>query len=205
MSAPFLLFLASLAASVVALALPGLTDLILLMGPCALASLYLLLRAYLRGDRRARPSGQRTVIIDGSNVMHWKDGTPQMATLLEVVEHLLGLGITSGVVFDANAGHILTGRYRHHSDMARLLGLPEHRVMVVNKGTPADPAILAAARDLGARIVTNDRYRDWADAHPELAAPGYLIRGGYRAGKLWLDLDPNDTRRRPAQAAVTAA
>ena len=53
--------------------------------------------------------------------------------------------------------------------------------------------------------MTNDRYRDWAEAHPELSAPGYLIRGGYRAGKLWLDLDPDETRPRAAQAGVTAA
>lgn len=204
MRTPFVLFLVSLAAGFAALTLPEMPDLVLLAGTCAVASLYLLLRAYLRGDRRARPSGQNTVIIDGSNVMHWKDGTPQMTTLLDVVEHLLGLGITSGVVFDANAGHILTGRYQHHSDMARLLGLPEHRVMVVNKGEPADPTILAAARDIGARIVTNDRYRDWADTHPELNAPGYLIRGGYRAGKLWLDLDQKEAQPKSAQGAVTA-
>ncbi len=183
MSAPFLLLLAALAGSVAALTLPGLSDLVLLTGPCVLASLFLLLRAYYRSDRRARPSGQKTVIIDGSNVMHWKDGTPQMATLLEVVEHLLGLGITSGVVFDANAGHILTGRYQHHSDMAKLLGLPEHRVMVVNKGEPADPTILAAARDIGARIVTNDRYRDWAEAHPELSASGLSDPGRLQGRK----------------------
>jgi hypothetical protein len=73
------------------------------------------------------------------------------------------------------------GRYRHHGDFARLLGLPETHVMVVPKGTPADPMILQAARDLGARIVTNDRFRDWVDDFPEIATPGHLISGGYRA------------------------
>ena len=48
---------------------------------------------------------------------------------------------------------------------------------------------VAAARDLGARIVSNDRYRDWAADHPEVATPGHLVRGGYREGALWLDLD----------------
>lgn len=42
---------------------------------------------------------------------------------------------------------------------------------------------------MGARIVTNDRYRDWAEAHPEIATPGHLIRGGWREGKLWLAID----------------
>jgi len=36
--------------------------------------------------------------------------------------------------------------------------------------------------------VTNDRYRDWAEAHPEIKEPGHLIKGGYRDGKVWLDL-----------------
>ena len=66
-------------------------------------------------------------------------------------------------------------------------------LVVVNKGTPADITILAAAKDSGARIVTNDRYRDWADVHPEVREPGYLIRGGYRDGKLWFDM-AGDTR-----------
>jgi hypothetical protein len=48
---------------------------------------------------------------------------------------------------------------------------------------------LAAAADLGARVVTNDRYRDWVEQHPEVTEPGHLIRGGYKAGKLWLDLE----------------
>ena len=121
--------------------------------------------------------------------MHWKDGTPQIDTVRDVVTHLKSQGFTPGVVFDANAGHILTGRYQHHGAMGKLLGLPEDSIMVVDKGTPADPTILAAAKDLNARIVTNDRYRDWASDHPEIAVPGHLIRGGYREGALWLDLE----------------
>lgn len=93
------------------------------------------------------------------------------------------------MVFDANAGYLVSDRYLHHGGFGKLLGLPEDRVMVVPKGSPADATVLLAARDLGARIVTNDRYRDWADRHPEVREPGYLIRGGYRDGRLWLGLD----------------
>ena len=75
--------------------------------------------------------------------------------------------------------------------------------MVVSKGTPADPTILAAARDLGAQIVTNDRFRDWAEAHPEVTEAGHLVRGGYPSGKLWLSLggtgDARAIRRIPAE------
>lgn len=128
-------------------------------------------------------------MIDGSNAMHWKDGIPQVETLLEILERLSDMGFTPGIVFDANVGYKLSGRYRDSRAMAWLLDLPADNVVVVDKGEPADTHILAAARFLDARILTNDRYAEWADAHPEVRAPGYLIRGGYRAGKLWLDLD----------------
>ena len=75
--------------------------------------------------------------------------------------------------------------------------------MVVNKGTPADATILAAARDLGARIVSNDRYRDWLDQHPEVDRPGALIRGGFEDGALWLALE--DAAQRPVTAAAGSA
>lgn len=41
-------------------------------------------------------------------------------------------------------------------------------------------------------IVTNDRYRDWADKYPEIAGPGLRIRGDYRGGARLLD--DTDTR-----------
>ncbi|SDZ60416.1 hypothetical protein SAMN05444004_13012 [Jannaschia faecimaris] len=44
------------------------------------------------------------------------------------------------------------------------------------------------ARDMGAIVVTDDRYRDWADDFPEVRRKGHLVRGGYRDGKLWLNL-----------------
>ncbi len=186
MIVPFVLFLCSLLGFFAASLLPGWQNLALVAGPCAVASLWLLLRGFLRRERRA-PAQGKPIVVDGSNVMHWKDGTPQIGTLRDVVTHLTQRGYSPGVVFDANAGHILTGRYQHHRAMGRLLGLPEDRVMVVDKGSPADPIILAAAADAGAQIVTNDRYRDWADTHALVREPGRLVRGGYADGKLWLD------------------
>ena len=67
-----------------------------------------------------------------------------------------------------------------------MLQLPVNQVFVVPKGTQADPYILDTARKFSARIVTNDRYRDWAEVHPEVAEPGHLIRGGMRDGMVWL-------------------
>ncbi len=183
MFVPLILLLVSLAGVVVAFALPGWSDILLLSGPSALASLYLLLRAVL-----ARPK-RHQVILDGSNVMHWRDGKPDIATVREVLDLAAALGMRPGVVFDANAGYLLVDKYVGDRSFARFLKLPPDRVMVVPKGTPADPTILTAARDLGARVISNDRFRDWVDDFPELSAPGHLIRGGYRDGELWLDAD----------------
>lgn len=190
MTAWWYLFLASLAATAATLALSGpsllLALLLALTAACALAGLIALVTVWRRRGRRPAP---RWIVVDGSNVMHWKDGTPQIDSVREVVERLEKLGFTPGVVFDANAGYKIGGSYRHHRAMARMLRLPEERVMVVDKGTPADATILLAARDLGARIVSNDQFRDWVEAHPEVHAPEHLIKGGYRAGRLWLEVD----------------
>jgi len=203
------LFFASMAGLIAALLQPGWSDLVLVAGPAAIASLFLLIAALVRGKRppavptgpvrapspfrfgarRAAAPTPNWIVVDGSNVLHWKDGKPELDTLREVLGHLTALGYSPGVVFDANAGYLISDRYQHDHALGKLLGLPDDRVMVVANGTPADPMILAAARDLGARIVTNDRYRDWRDSHPEVGDPGHLIRGGYRAGQLWLDLE----------------
>lgn len=186
----FLIILAivSILGVAVALSIPEWSDLLLLAGPCAIASMFLLL---LKVQRRAivtRGPARRWIVIDGSNVLYWKNDTPQIETVREVVQHLTSLGFEAGVMFDANAGYLVSDNYQHDGKFGEMLGLPKDRIMVVPKGTPADPYILTAARDLGARIVTNDRFRDWKDEYPEIAERGYLIQGAYRSGKLWLDL-----------------
>lgn len=182
---PVVLLLLSVLACVGSIVLPGFSDLLLLAGPMTLASLVLLLIAW----RKRKLDARAYILLDGSNVMHWKDGTPQIETVREVVNHLISLGFAPGVVFDANAGYKLHGQYQHDGVLSRLLGIPADRVMVVPKGEPADPMILTVAADYNARVVTNDRFRDWAAQFPRVGEPGYLIPGGYRQGKLWLNLD----------------
>ncbi len=177
------------------LVLPGQvwSDLALLVASTGLASLVLLLRdAESRpasGRNRKRPRAQpQPIVIDGSNVMHWRDEVPQIATVREVVATLTARGYAPGVVFDANAGYKMMDRYLDDRPLARMLNLPVDRVLVVPKGTLADPIILLAAREQGARVVSNDRYRDHAETHPEVLQPGTLVQGGYHDGRLWLDL-----------------
>ena len=213
MIVPFLLCLISGIGLGLAIVLPGLQDWAMLAGPMLLASAWLLLRARYGAGRCGAGEGAylgphstrlaktgpprrglfprtqpKYVVIDGSNVMHWKDNVPQIETVQAVVSKLTQAGYAPGVVFDANAGYKLMGEYKHDHALGKLLGLPRDRVMVVAKGTPADPVILASARELGARIVSNDRFRDWAETHPEVATPGHVIAGGYRDGQVWLDM-----------------
>lgn len=182
-----------------AITLPDLSDVVMLAGPMFLASLYLLLRARLRpSDKwpkaedvtgaKGPQKAKRYIVIDGSNVMHWKDNTPQIGTLHEVIRHVESLGFTPGVVFDANAGYKISGKYQDDYSLGKLVGLPKDQVFVAPKGNPADPFLLDSARNLGARIVTNDRFRDWADQYPEAKTAGHLIKGHFNTGKLWLDL-----------------
>ncbi len=178
-----LLFALSLGGLLAALLQPGLEDLILPAAPAALASAFLLLRAFLRRDR-----GAAWVLLDGSNVMYWKGNTPALETLHEVLGRISREGYRPLVVFDANAGYLLKGRHANDRSFAAMLNLPENQIKVSPRGTPADPILMDAARKLKAPIVTNDRYRDWQDSHPELHSPGHLIKGGFRNGALWLDL-----------------
>lgn len=186
MITPALLALASLAASLYALFVPSAPDGALVAVPALLASLFLLGQAILRRDRVAR----RWIVVDGSNVMHWQDNSPNIATLARVVDLLADRGFSPLVIFDANAGYLVSGRYQSGPALGRRIGLPGDQVTVVPRGTPADPVILARARDLGARIVTNDRYRDWAEDHPEVGRPGHLLRGSLQGAEIRLDLPP---------------
>lgn len=146
-----------------------------------------------------RASGQRTsgaaqpptddrqaILIDGSNVIYWLDNTPQLAPLLQVVHDLSRRGMKPGVVFDANVGYKLTGKFMGERDLSRILSLPRDQILVVPKGKQADPFLLETARDLKARIVTNDRYRDWIDRYPDVARPEMLVTGEIRDGRVAL-------------------
>jgi hypothetical protein len=101
-------------------------DLVLLAGVSALASLVLLLLAQRRkretpADPTGRPKGlfrkkqakptEKWIVVNGANVMYWNDNTPKLETVLAVVQRLVSLGYAPGVMFDANAGHLLDGHW----------------------------------------------------------------------------------------------
>ena len=189
-------------------------DLMLLAGVMGLACMILLARAPRTPrarpfptppktppkprERRTRkpPAPKKWIVIDGSNVMHWQNSEAQIGPVQQVLREVSARGFSAGVVFDANAGYKLEDRFLDDYALARRLDLPADRVLVVPKGTQADEYILLTARDLGAIVVTNDRYRDWAESFPEVHSAGFLIRGGYRDGDFWLE----QTERIPMRA-----
>lgn len=142
--------------------------------------------------RRAR-SPRAHAVIDGSNVMHWQDNKAQLAPVKQALRLLEDRGYRAGVIFDANVGYKLFGRHANDRHLGRALGIGAGRVMVVPKGVQADPYLLTYARDTGAIVVSNDRFRDRIADFPQMEAPGRLIHGGWRDGKVWLDL-PDRTR-----------
>lgn len=182
----FLLFFFGLSVCglIATLSYPAFADWVLVAGPCVVASAILLLGKWLRTVKDPK----NWAVVDGSNVLHWRDGVPDIATVRDVVDALIATGLTPGVVFDANVGYKISDRYMKDKTLAALLGLPVDRVMVAPKGTPADTLVLQVARDLGATIVTNDRFRDWADDYPDVLQAKELVRGGYRNGAVWLSL-----------------
>lgn len=178
------LIILSALGTVLAMAIPQASDWLLLSVPCLIASAIILFREWASLSTAA----ETWIILDGSNVMHWQDGTAQLGPLRDVIATLQERDFTPGVVFDANVGYKLEGRYLDEAALSRMLGLAPEQFMVVSKGEQADATILTTARYHAVRIVTNDRFRDWADSFPEISQSSTLVRGGYRNGQLWLDL-----------------
>lgn len=141
------------------------------------------LRSLIKGRKRQKA---RPILIDGSNVMHWNKGNPEIKIVRNMVDALKTNGFDAGVIFDANVGYKLDGHYMNDVALARKLGLPVKNVMVSPKGIQADQFLLQAARDMGAPIVTNDRFRDWVDDFPEILDAGKLMRGGFKHGAPYL-------------------
>jgi len=159
------------------------TQWLLLALLCLISSSILLLKAWFQRRKKA----QNWIVLDGSNVMFWNGGEPRIETLREALVAVRAHGLKPAVVFDANAGYRLAGRYLNDRDFAKLLDLPVDHVWIAPKGTPADPLILRAAKDHNARILTNDRYRDWSDDYSDILDAA-LVTGKFKAGKLQLAL-----------------
>ncbi len=97
----------------------------------------------------------RFVLIDGSNVAHSTEGgTARLDNLLLMRDKLAAKGLEPIIVVDAALRHQIddAAAYEKMVDDGELKQAPA--------GTDADYFILSFARELGARVVSNDRFRD---------------------------------------------
>ena len=97
----------------------------------------------LRGRRATTPPPQ-SVVVDGSNVMHW-GGEPSVKVLVRVLRDLEAKGLAPIVYFDANVGYVLGDAYFDEVKLASLTKLPVEQICVVGKGVVADEKLLAFA------------------------------------------------------------
>jgi hypothetical protein len=103
-----------------------------------------------------------TVLIDASNVAHSTEGEqPRLENIAIVVRKLREEGYTPVVMADAALRHQIDDKegYERRIDEGKIRQAPA--------GTDADYFILSFARELDALIVSNDRFRDRAEAFPE--------------------------------------
>jgi hypothetical protein len=128
------------------------------------------------------------IVVDGSNVMYWEGEKPSLMTVRRVLQAVDEAGFVPLVWFDANVGYLTQGAYLRPEQLSRMLGLAHGQVLVAPKGTPADPLLLEEAVRLGTRVVTNDRFRDWAEDHPSVTEPGFLVGGRMSGGVVRLRL-----------------
>ncbi len=117
------------------------------------------------------------VVVDGSNVLYWQNDEPTLHSVRLVIEQLVLAGFEPKLWFDANVGYLVAGRYMNPAQLSKALRYPARRISVAPKGTPADPLLISDAERLKARIVTNDRFRDWQERFPQVAQQDVFLRG----------------------------
>ena len=109
------------------------------------------------------PLNEHLVLIDGSNVAHSSEGEKaRLANILLIEEKLREEGMEPVIVADAALRHQIDRR----GDYEKLVD--DGRIKQAPAGTDADYFILSFARELGASVVSNDRYRDRIARYPEV-------------------------------------
>jgi Zc3h12a-like Ribonuclease NYN domain len=121
--------------------------------------------------------GKKTVVIDGANVAYEErsaGGKPKLSNLLKVRRELEGRGFESVIIVDASLKYDI-------DDQEQLETLiRSQQVRQVPAGTDADFFIIQFADQLDALMVTNDRYRDYAERFPwipERRLPYMIVKG----------------------------
>jgi hypothetical protein len=106
---------------------------------------------------------REVVIIDGANVAYEEKsagGKPKLSNLLKVRGELEGRGLEAVIIVDASLKYDI-------DDQSQLeTMIRSQQVRQVPAGTDADYFIIQFADQFNARVVTNDRYKDYLDQYP---------------------------------------
>ena len=120
---------------------------------------------------------KEVVVIDGANVAYEErsaGGKPKLSNLLRVRGELEERGLEAVIIVDASLKYDI-------DDQSQLETLIQsQQVRQVPAGTDADYFIIQFAHELDALIVTNDRYRDYAEQYPwvsERRLPYMIVKG----------------------------
>ena len=120
---------------------------------------------------------REAVIIDGANVAYEErsaGGRPKLSNLLKVRRELEERGFEAIILVDASLKYDIDDQTQLESLIA------SQQVRQVPAGTDADFFIIQLAEQLDARIVTNDRYKDYAERFPwipERRLPYMIVKG----------------------------
>jgi hypothetical protein len=118
-------------------------------------------RATVGNGNGAHGGDPPKALVDGSNVAYSGGDEARLENLKIVVRKLRKEGYDAIVVADAALRHQIDDKegYERRVDEGKIRQAPA--------GTDADYFLLAFARELDAVIVSNDLFRDRADAFPE--------------------------------------
>ena len=117
------------------------------------------------------------VVIDGANVAYEEKsggGKPKLSNLLKVRRELEERGFSPIIIVDASLKYDIDDQ-QHLEKL-----IQSQQVRQVPAGTDADFFILEIADNCGARIVTNDQYKDYKDRYPwipERRLPYMIVNG----------------------------
>jgi hypothetical protein len=122
-------------------------------------------------------NGKKVVVIDGANVAYEErsaGGKPKLSNLLKVRRELEERGQEAVIIVDASLKYDI-------DDQEQLETLiRSQQIRQVPAGTDADFFIIQFAHELDALMVTNDRYKDYADRYPwipERRLPYMIVKG----------------------------
>lgn len=122
-------------------------------------------------------NGKEMIVIDGANVAYEEKsagGRPKLSNLLKVRRELEERGFEALILVDASLKYDIDDQTQLESLIA------SQQVRQVPAGTDADFFIIQLAEQLDARIVTNDRYKDYAERFPwiqERRLPYMIVKG----------------------------